>query len=56
MHMNLREVLKKDIRGILVDESGESTKGLCYQIIKKHRDGELRKIKHQLIFVCNKLF
>lgn len=33
--------------GILVDESGESTKGLCYQIIKKHRDGELRKIKHK---------
>lgn len=32
---------------ILVDETGESTKGLCYQIIKKHRDGELGKIKHR---------
>lgn len=32
-----------------VDEMGESTKGLCYQIVAKHRDGETDKIKHRFI-------
>jgi len=33
--------------GIMEDETGESTTGLCYQIIKKHRDGLLGKIKYR---------
>lgn len=31
----------------VTDENGESIKGLCYQIIGKHRDGKLEKIKHR---------
>ncbi len=32
-----------------VDENGESVKGLCYQIIAKHRDGETDRIKHRFV-------
>lgn len=34
-----------------VDEMGESVKGLCYQFIDKHRDGELKMdgIKHRFL-------
>lgn len=32
---------------IAEDELGNSTKGLMYQIIAKHRDGELRRIKYK---------
>ncbi len=31
----------------LTDENGESIQGLCYQIIAKHRDGEIDRIKHR---------
>lgn len=34
---------------ITVDDMGESTKGLCYQIIEKHRDGQLGEIKHRFV-------
>lgn len=33
----------------VTDENGESIKGLCYQIIAKHRDGTLEHIKHRFI-------
>lgn len=33
----------------LTDENGESIKGLCYQIVAKHRDGTLDRIKHRFI-------
>ncbi|MEK6884410.1 MAG: DnaB-like helicase C-terminal domain-containing protein [Nanoarchaeota archaeon] len=33
----------------IVDEFGEDVKGLCYQIIAKHRDGHLGRIKHRFI-------
>lgn len=33
----------------ITDEMGESIKGLCYQIIAKHRDGELDRLKHRFI-------
>lgn len=33
----------------VIDEMGESTKGLCYQIIAKHRDGEVGRMKHRFI-------
>ena len=39
----------------LVDEMGESTKDLMYQIIAKHRDGEVGKIKHKAILKCSQL-
>lgn len=32
---------------VLVDENGEDIKGLCYQMIAKHRDGETGKIKYK---------
>ncbi len=32
---------------IMEDELGNSTKGLMYQIIAKHRDGELKRIKYK---------
>lgn len=31
------------------DQYGENTQGLCYQIIAKHRDGELAKLKHRFV-------
>lgn len=31
------------------DEMGESIKGLCYQIVAKHRDGELGRIKFRFL-------
>jgi replicative DNA helicase len=37
------------------DEHGESTKGLMYQIIAKHRDGEVGRIKHKAILQCSQL-
>ena len=39
----------------LTDEHGESTKGLMYQIIAKHRDGEVGRIKHKAILQCSQL-
>lgn len=39
----------------LTDEHGESTKGLMYQIIAKHRDGETGRIKHKAILQCSQL-
>lgn len=33
----------------ITDELGESTLGLCYQIIAKHRDGRLARLKHKFI-------
>lgn len=39
----------------LVDEFGESTKGLMYQIIAKHRDGELDRIKYKANLASSKL-
>ncbi len=38
-----------------VDEFGESVKGLMYQIIAKHRDGILDRIKYQAILKSSKL-
>lgn len=32
---------------VLIDENGEDIKGLCYQMIAKHRDGEISKIKYK---------
>lgn len=32
-----------------IDEFGESTKDLCYQIIAKHRDGETGRVKHKFV-------
>ncbi len=39
----------------VTDEMGESTKGLMYQIIAKHRDGVLHRIKHRAILQCSQL-
>ena len=39
----------------LVDEMGESTKDLMYQIIAKHRDGENARLKHKAILKCSQL-
>ena len=36
---------RPEYHGILTDLNGETTKNLAYLDIKKHRDGELRKIK-----------
>lgn len=41
--------------GQIIDEFGESTKGLMYQIILKHRDGLLGRIKFNAILQCSKL-
>jgi replicative DNA helicase len=38
-----------------VDEFGESVKGLLYQIIAKHRDGMLGRVKHLAILKSSKL-
>jgi replicative DNA helicase len=38
-----------------VDELGESIKGLMYQIIAKHRDGMLDRIKYQSVLKSSKL-
>jgi replicative DNA helicase len=38
-----------------VDEFGESIKGLMYQIIAKHRDGILDRIKYQSVLKSSKL-
>ena len=37
------------------DEMGESTKGLCYQIISKHRDGKLGRIKLRANLPCSQM-
>lgn len=37
------------------DENGEDIKGLMYQIIAKHRDGELRRLKHKAVLECSQL-
>jgi len=39
----------------IVDELGESTKDLMYQIIAKHRDGEVGRLKHKAILKCSQL-
>lgn len=39
----------------ITDEFGESTKGLMYQIILKHRDGLLGKIKYKALLNSSKL-
>jgi len=39
----------------LVDEMGESTKDLMYQIIAKHRDGENARLKHRAVLKCSQL-
>jgi replicative DNA helicase len=38
-----------------VDEFGESTKGLMYQIIAKHREGVTKKLKLKAIMQCSQL-
>lgn len=37
---------RPEFYGTLVDENGESTHQLAYQLIKKHRDGELARLKY----------
>lgn len=39
----------------IVDEMGESTKDLCYQIIAKHRDGATKRLKHKAILKCSQM-
>lgn len=39
----------------ITDEMGESTKGLCYQIIAKHREGELGRIKLRTNLACSQM-
>lgn len=39
----------------IVDEMGENIQGLCYQIIAKHRDGELKRIKYRAILECSQM-
>lgn len=39
----------------ITDENGESTKGLMYQIIAKHRDGQLGRLKHRAILKSSQL-
>jgi len=39
----------------LTDEMGEDTKGLMYQIIAKHRDGELARLKYKAVLKSSKL-
>lgn len=36
-------------KSAVVDEMGESVKGLCYQIIEKHRDGITDRIKYKFL-------
>jgi replicative DNA helicase len=40
---------------ITEDELGESTKGLLYQIIAKHRDGKLDRLKFHFVPQCSQL-
>jgi len=39
----------------LIDENGENAKDLCYQIIKKHREGEHGRIKYKINMPCSQL-
>ena len=39
----------------ITDENGENIKDLCYQIISKHRDGEIGRIKHRAILKCSQM-
>lgn len=39
----------------VTDEFGESTKGLMYQIIAKHRDGELARLKFRSNLACSRI-
>lgn len=39
----------------VTDEMGESTKGLCYQIIAKHREGQLGRIKLKANLACSQM-
>lgn len=39
----------------IVDENGEDIKGLMYQIIAKHRDGKLGKLKYKANLACSKI-
>ena len=39
----------------IVDEMGESTKDLCYQIIAKHRDGMTKRLKHKANLKCSQM-
>lgn len=39
----------------VVDENGEDIKGLMYQIIAKHRDGQLGRIKYKAKLQCSQI-
>lgn len=39
----------------IVDENGNDTKGLCYQIIAKHRDGETGKLMLRANLKCSQM-
>lgn len=38
-----------------VDENGEDIRGLMYQIVAKHRDGKLGKLKYKANLACSKI-
>ncbi len=40
---------------IMEDQDGESTRGLMYHILAKHRDGRLGRLKYKFIPQCSKL-
>lgn len=40
---------------VVTDENGENIKGLMYQIISKHRDGELGRLKYKAILQCSQV-
>lgn len=40
---------------VIVDENGEDIKGLMYQIIAKHRDGELGRLKYKANLACSQI-
>lgn len=39
----------------IIDENGEDIKGLMYQIIAKHRDGKIGKIKYRAKLECSQI-
>lgn len=39
----------------IVDENGNDTKGLCYQIIAKHRDGETGRLRLKAKLQCSQM-
>lgn len=42
-------------KSAIIDEMGENTKGLCYQIIEKHREGEVGRIKLKANLACSQM-